>query len=142
MAVERADAPPADLTLTVTLSAQPAFFDAVAAAGRHLGEQAGCATDEAASFGEGVGLALGRVTAGAPADAVPDELVVVFHVEARWLRADISCGRTRQGRPFPLEQAIAEGDGLAVLQSKADRVEVIQTQGRACCRLTRRIRPR
>lgn len=142
MADERVDAPRAEQTLTVTVSAEPALFDTVGAVAQCLGEHAGCLAAEATGFGEAVRLTLDRTIVAAPPDAVPVELEVVFQAAARWLRADVSCGRTRQGRIYPLEQAMVAGEGLAGLQSKVDRVEVVQDQGRACCRLTRQIRPR
>jgi len=141
MADERSNAPGAGLTLSVRLSARPALFGAVAALASGIGGQAGCAAADAARFGEAVGLALALVVDAAPPDATPVELDVAFEGGPRWLRADVSCAATEQGRTFPLDQALS-ADRLEALRSRVDRADIVQDRGRACCRLTRQIRPR
>jgi hypothetical protein len=143
MADERVRAQGAGLTLTVTVSAQPAFLDAIEAVAGWFGEYGGCPAEDAARLGTAVRRALERLMGErVAAGAAPRELGLHFEGDARRVRADLSCPPTAGNETFPLEQVLAGGDGLEGLRSLVDRVEFSQDRGRPCCRLTRRIRSR
>jgi len=129
----------ADLAVRVTVSGDAALIETVSAVAARIGEFAGCAAGEAATFGEAVGHAVGGVAQSTPAGG-PQRLVDIdFQSNGRLLSVDMSCQGDEAGG-FPLEETLAaHGDDVA-MRGLVDRVEFARTGDRQVCRLTRQIR--
>jgi hypothetical protein len=127
------------LSLTVTVSSQPAFVPTLEALAVRIGEYVGCPADDARNLGRAVGRALGDTWRRLGPDRTPGRFDIMFHGNGRLLRVDLAC----EG-PLPagvtLEDALGGADAVNGLRQLVDRIEFGDADGSPYCRLTRQIR--
>jgi hypothetical protein len=127
------------LSMTVTVSSQPAFVPMLEALATRAGEYVGCPAEDARRLGEAVRRALGDSWRHLGPERRPGRYDIVFQGNTRLLRVDLTCKS-----PLPdgvtLEQALGGPEALEGLRHLVDRIEFGDTDGRPFCRLTRQIR--
>jgi hypothetical protein len=138
MSAESPQAVSQGLSLTVTVSSQPAFVPTVEALAAKVGEFVGCSADDARRLGQAVALALSDTWRHLGAGAVPPRFDVIFHGNGRVLRVDVACASPLPGG-VTLEHALGS-DAMNGLRALVDRIEFGETDGCPYCRLTRQIR--
>jgi hypothetical protein len=126
------------LSLTVTVSSQPAILPTLEALAARVGEYVGCPAEDARDLGQAVGRALGDAWRHLGAAAVPG-FEVAFQGNGRVLRVELVCAS-----PLPagvtLQEALGGAEGVDRLRQLVDRIEFGADRGCAYCRLTRQIR--
>ena len=129
------------LALSCTVSSQPAFAAAAAALTVRVGEQAGCAADDAARLGRAVREALDGAILAADASR-PQAFDLTFHGTSRVVRVDVAVAPAVNGRQpaFSFEETLNGHGRTPTIEGLVDRVEFGQENGRSFCRLTHRIR--
>jgi hypothetical protein len=127
------------LSLTVTVSSQPAFVPALEALAARVGEYVGCPAEDAKHLGQAVGRALGGVWRRLGPERSPGRFEIMFQGNGRLLRVDLACTS-----PLPagvtLEEAFGGAEAVDHLRQLVDRLEFGDADGAPYCRLTRQIR--
>lgn len=127
------------LSMTVTVSRQPAFVPTVEALTVKIGEYVGCPADSARSLGQAVGRVLDEAWRHLGPEPDPGRFDLVFHGDGRLLRVDVSC-RNSLPPGVSFEDALGGAASLSGLRALVDRVEFGHADGGPYCRLTRQIR--
>jgi hypothetical protein len=131
-------APAADMTVVLTISSQPAFFEAAEALTERVGGYAGCPPEDARKLGMAVRRTLGRAFAAGEGQTPPASFDVVYIGNGRVLRVDVACVAAPGG--FSLESSVTGTDQAATVRELVDRLEFGREGERQFCRLTRQIR--
>ena len=127
------------LSLTVTVSSQPAFVPTLEALAARVGEYVGCPEEDARHLGQAVGRALGETWRRLGPGQAPGRFEIVFHGNGRLLRVDLA-SKTPLPVGVTLEDALGGHEGLSGLRQLVDRIEFGDAGGYPYCRLTRQIR--
>ena len=130
------------LALTLTVSREPAFLGAAEALIARVGEQAGCAPEDARRLGQAVRRALGGLIARSGSEPEGDQFDVAFTATSRVARVDVSSpGEPANGQPS-LQDALSASGDVAAMGRLVDRVEFGREGDREYCRLTQQVRAR
>jgi hypothetical protein len=127
------------VSLTITVSNQPAFVPTLEALTARIGEYAGCPAEEARHLGQAVGRALGETWRHVGPDQASGRFDIVFQGNGRLLHVDLAC-RLPLPAGVTLEDALGGPAALTGLRRLVDRVEFGETGGTPYCRLTRQVR--
>jgi hypothetical protein len=120
------------------MSREPAFLGAAEALIARVGEQAGCAPEDARRLGQAVRRALG----GLISESEGDQFDVAFTATSRVARVDVSSqGVPANGQPS-LQDTLSTSGDAAAMGRLVDRVEFGREGDREYCRLTQQVRAR
>ena len=131
------------LSLTLTMSCEPALIGAAEALVARMGEQAGCAADDARRLGQAVRRALGGLIGHPGPPPNPGQFEVAFVATSRVARVDLWCACTSaDGTATTMHDRLAAGGDDETMRKLVDRVEFGRQGEREYCRLTQQVRPR
>lgn len=131
------------LALTLTMSCEPALIGAAEAFVARMGEQSGCAADDARRLGQAVRRALGGLIGQPGPKPTPGQFELAFLATPRVARVDLWCACTAaNGTATTMHDRLAASGDDEAMRKLVDRVEFGRQGEREYCRLTQQVRAR